>query len=308
MSHQAGIELVLEAHPDYWRKVPHVKRLVFKSVPEATTRLAMLKKQEADVTYGLYGTLAEEVRRDAHLKLEPVISPGTLWFEFIEQYNPQSPWSDKRVRLAANYAVHRQAINEAETLGYSVLSGNIVPRRFDYALALEPYPYDPQKAKELLKAAGHANGFDAGEVSGDSNFGWMMEAMANDLTAVGIRVKVRPMERAAAFAAHGRRPSKTWRSMAAEPSGTPPHALALLFTARERKHGSRTLSLTPGTNSRQESVTTQSARTCCTKSSRDSTTKRVLCQSGSIASCAPRGHARGVRAEYDSVVFLFWTL
>ena len=145
MSHQAGIELVLEANPDYWRKVPYVKRLVFKSVPEATTRLAMLKKQEADVAYGLYGTLAEEVRRDPSLKLEPVIPPGTLWFEFIDQYDPKSPWSDTRVRLAANYAINRQAINEAETLGYSVLSGGIVPRKFDYALALEPYPYDPKR-------------------------------------------------------------------------------------------------------------------------------------------------------------------
>jgi peptide/nickel transport system substrate-binding protein len=59
VSHQAGVELVLEANTDYWRKSPSVKRLVMKSVPEATTRLAMLKKQEADVTYGLYGALAE---------------------------------------------------------------------------------------------------------------------------------------------------------------------------------------------------------------------------------------------------------
>ena len=50
-----------------------MKRLVFKSVPEPTTRLAMLKKQEADVTYAIYSTLAEEVRRDKTLKLEPVI-------------------------------------------------------------------------------------------------------------------------------------------------------------------------------------------------------------------------------------------
>jgi ABC-type transport system substrate-binding protein len=97
-----------------------------------------------------------------------------------------------------------------------VLSGGIVPRKFDYALALEPYPYDPKKAKELLKAAGHANGFDAGEVSGDSNFSWMMEAVANDLTAVGIRVKVRPMERAAAFAAHR---EKTIKNLAFHGSG-----------------------------------------------------------------------------------------
>ena len=73
VSYQPGVELVLEANTDYWRKTPHVKRLVMKSVPEATTRLAMLKKQEADVTYGLYGALAEEVRRDPNLKLEPVV-------------------------------------------------------------------------------------------------------------------------------------------------------------------------------------------------------------------------------------------
>ena len=63
VSHQPGIEVVLEANTDYWRKTPHVKRLVMKSVPEATTRLAMLKRQEADVTYGIFGPLAEDVRR-----------------------------------------------------------------------------------------------------------------------------------------------------------------------------------------------------------------------------------------------------
>ena len=61
VSHQPGVELVLEAYPGYWRKAPHVKRLVFKSVPEATTRLAMVKQGEADVAYGLFGTLADEV-------------------------------------------------------------------------------------------------------------------------------------------------------------------------------------------------------------------------------------------------------
>ena len=76
VSYQPGVELVLEANKDYWRKTPHVQRLVMKSVPEATTRLAMLKKQEADVTYGLYGALGEEVRRDPNLKLEPVVPPS----------------------------------------------------------------------------------------------------------------------------------------------------------------------------------------------------------------------------------------
>ena len=69
---KAAAGVVLEANEYYWRKVPAVKRLVFKGVPEETTRLAMLKRQEVDITFGLGGALAEEVRRDPRLKLEPV--------------------------------------------------------------------------------------------------------------------------------------------------------------------------------------------------------------------------------------------
>ena len=90
--YQPGVALVLEAHTDYWRQVPHVKRLVLKSVPEATTRLAMLKQGEADVAFALYGAVGEEVRRDPHLKLEPVVSPATQWLVFTaQQYDPASP-------------------------------------------------------------------------------------------------------------------------------------------------------------------------------------------------------------------------
>jgi peptide/nickel transport system substrate-binding protein len=209
VSYQPGVELVLEANTDYWRKTPHVKRLVMKSVPDATTRLAMLKKQEADVTYGLYGALGEEVRRDPQLKLEPVVLPGTQWLVFAEAYHDaKSPWHDKRVRLAANHAINRQAVNEAETLGYSVLTGSIIPRKFTGALTLEPYAYDPKKAKQLLKEAGHANGFDAGECTVDNVYSGVIEAVVNDLAAVGIRAKVRPMERAAHQAAHRERTHK----------------------------------------------------------------------------------------------------
>ncbi|MBM3226043.1 MAG: ABC transporter substrate-binding protein, partial [Candidatus Tectomicrobia bacterium] len=216
-NYQPGVELVLEANTEYWRKTPQVQRLIMKSVPEATTRLAMLKKQEADVTYGLYGALGEEVRRDPTLKLEPVVLPGTQWVVFAEHYhNPKSPWADKRVRQAANHAINRQSINDAETLGYSVLSGSIIPRKFDYALSLEPYAYDPNKARQLLKEAGYANGFDAGECGVDNVYTGVIEAMVNDLTAVGIRAKVRPMERAAHQA--GLR-EKTFKHLAFQGSG-----------------------------------------------------------------------------------------
>ena len=106
VSYNPGVELVLEANTDYWRKTPAVKRLVFKSVPEPSTRLAMLKNREADVTYAIYSMLAEEVQRDQTLKLEPTLA-GTEWGIFVDMYDPKSPWHDKRVRLAANHAINR---------------------------------------------------------------------------------------------------------------------------------------------------------------------------------------------------------
>jgi ABC-type transport system substrate-binding protein len=57
-SHTPGVELGLEAYEGYWRKVPHVKRLIIKGIPEATTRLAMLKKGEADFASALQGAVA----------------------------------------------------------------------------------------------------------------------------------------------------------------------------------------------------------------------------------------------------------
>src|SRR6266540_6932263 len=60
LSHTPGVEVVLEAYEGYWRQVPQVKRLLMKGVPEGTTRLAMLKKEEADIAIALDGPVAEE--------------------------------------------------------------------------------------------------------------------------------------------------------------------------------------------------------------------------------------------------------
>lgn len=216
VNHQPGVELVFEANTNYWRQTPHVKQLVFKSVPEATTRLAMLKNQEADVAYAMFGTLAEEVQRTSTLKLAPTLGVGTQWLTIVDQYDPKSPWADQRVRLAANHAINWPTINDVETLGHSRLSGSIIARQLDYALPLEPYGYNPQKAKQLLKEAGYANGFDGGECSTDTPYASLVEAIVNDLAGVGIRMKVRSMERAAMQAAHK---EKTVKNLTRQGSG-----------------------------------------------------------------------------------------
>ncbi len=76
MSFPPGVELVLEAHEQYWRKSPSVKRLVLKAVPDEVTRLAMLKRGEADIAYAFRGPLAEDVRRTPGLGLKPAHSHG----------------------------------------------------------------------------------------------------------------------------------------------------------------------------------------------------------------------------------------
>lgn len=198
---QAGAELMVEANEQYWRKVPAVKRIIFKGVPERPTRLAMVKTGEADIGFIMTGPEAIETQRDPKLRLMSTFSAGLWFIVFPEQWDPKSPWSDRRVRLAAAHAVDTQAINEAERLGLSRLTGSIVPRQFDFALPLEPYPYNPAQAKRLLAEAGYPNGFDAGDVTPIPPFTSMGESVANYLGAVGLRVRVRVMERAAFFSA-----------------------------------------------------------------------------------------------------------
>jgi peptide/nickel transport system substrate-binding protein len=99
--------------------------------------------------------------------------------------------------LAANLAIDKQAVNEAERLGLSRLTGSIIPRVLDFALPLEPLAYDMAQAKRLLAEAGYPNGFDAGELTPLPPFTTFGEAIANYLGAVGIRLHIRTMERAA---------------------------------------------------------------------------------------------------------------
>jgi peptide/nickel transport system substrate-binding protein len=198
-----GVELVLEAYEAYWRKVPSVKRLVFKSVPDSSTRMAMLKRGEVDVAYLLDVPHAQEVKRDPALKLAFSGGIGTFYLDFFEMFDPKSPWHDARVRLAAAHAIDVRTLNEAETLGASRPTGGFVPRRLEFALALEPFPYDPAKAKQLLAEAGYPRGFDAGELHPFPPYFSMGEAVAGYLQAVGIRTKMRTMERAAFMGAWG---------------------------------------------------------------------------------------------------------
>src|SRR6516164_5089384 len=202
VSFTPGVELVLEAFDQYWRKTPSVKRLVFRVIPDESTRLAALKRGDVDIVYSIRGELAEELQRTKGLTLKPVYPPGPFWLYFPDQWDPKSPWNDQRVRLAASLAIDGKTINQALTLGYSKLTGSIIPDSFEYYWQPPEPVYDPEKAKQLLAEAGHPDGFNAGEYYCDSAYANVGEAVLDNFQAVGIRCRLRPLERAAFFEGH----------------------------------------------------------------------------------------------------------
>jgi peptide/nickel transport system substrate-binding protein len=168
VSFTPGVELVVEAFEEYWRKAPTVKRIVLRSIPDEATRLAALKRGEVDVAYNIRGALAEEIRRTPGLTLRPNLGQATHWVSFPDQWDSKSPWSDRRVRLAANLAIDRPAMNQADALGFSKLTNSIIPSSFEF--------FSPPPAP-----------------------GFVGEPVVNYLNAVGLRTRLRPIERVAFF-------------------------------------------------------------------------------------------------------------
>src|SRR5262249_17390807 len=144
-----------------WRKPPTVKTLIYKVIPDETTRLAALKRGEVDIAYSVRGELAEEIKRTPGLELKPVVINSPFWMYFADQWDPKSPWYDVRVRQAATFALDYDSINRALTLGNSLITGSIVPKSFDFYWQPPKPVYDAARARALLAEAGFPSGFDA---------------------------------------------------------------------------------------------------------------------------------------------------
>ena len=192
-----GTELVLEAFDQYWRKAPRVKRLVMKVVPDEVTRVTNLQRGEVDIAYSIRGETAEAVQKNPSLTLKPVAVQGTFGVYFADQWDPQSPWHNPKVRRAASLAIDCETINQALTLGFSQVTGNaIVPNMYDFYWQPPKPVFDPTQAKKLLAEAGFPNGLDGGFYYCDSSYANIAEAVVNNLREVGIKMQMRPIERA----------------------------------------------------------------------------------------------------------------
>ncbi len=202
VSFTPGVELVLEAFEGYWRKVPNVKRLVMKVVPDEGTRAAALKRGEIDIAYSIRGELAEDLQRTAGISLKPVVLQAPNWLYFPEQWDPKSPWHDLRVRQAANLAIDREGMSKALFLGHCKVTNSIIPYTFEYFWQPSTAGYDPGSARKRMAEAGFAKGFDAGLLYCDASYANMAEVSVNNLAEIGIRARLQPIERAGFFAGY----------------------------------------------------------------------------------------------------------
>src|SRR5215213_3937092 len=162
VSFTPGVELVLEAFDNYWRKTPNIKRLVMKVIPDESTRLAALKGEEVDIAYSIRGELAAELERMPGLSIKSVVAQAPNWIYFPEQWDPKSPWHKLQVRQAANLALDRDNMNKALFLGKCDINNSIIPSSFEYYWQPPPAVFDAQKAKKLMPKRGTRTGSMAG--------------------------------------------------------------------------------------------------------------------------------------------------
>ncbi|MBT4263045.1 MAG: ABC transporter substrate-binding protein [Deltaproteobacteria bacterium] len=150
-----------EAVADHYRKVPYIKFLRHMQVAEDATRLAMLKTGEADMA-GLAMAQIGEVKKDSNLRVQMTKYGSLRSISFFDMAFPDkaSPWHDIRVRKALDYAIDRESICKYVLHGTAEPWGDVLaPYNPGYDPTIKPRPYDPKKARQLLKEAGYPNGF-----------------------------------------------------------------------------------------------------------------------------------------------------
>jgi peptide/nickel transport system substrate-binding protein len=194
---QQDVFVKAEAVPDHYRKVPSVKTINMKFVQEGSTIMAMLKSGEADIVQIPAANL-EEVKKDPKLRVvwsKFVYAPNLLFCDLA--FPEASPFKDKKVRQAASLAINRKVIAEKLLNGAAEPWGDIfAPYHPGNDPNLKADPYDPQKAKTLLKEAGYPNGFDTTFTFGLLGDKVEAQAIATDLVRIGIRVTLVELEQA----------------------------------------------------------------------------------------------------------------
>ncbi|MCD7059816.1 ABC transporter substrate-binding protein [Pelagibacterium xiamenense] len=153
---QSNTRVVAEANPDYWDGAPNLEAVVFRPITDANTRVAEMLSGGIDVMVEVPPDNVDQFASDAAFEVYEQAGPH-VWYVMLNAQH--GPFTDKLVRQAANYAVNKEALVEDILQGTATVADSPVAPAFNWAYneGLEPYPYDPAMAEELLAEAGVEN-------------------------------------------------------------------------------------------------------------------------------------------------------
>ncbi len=152
---RANEAVVLEANPDHWDGAPALEAVVFRPITDANTRTAEMLAGGIDLMVEVPPVALSQFQGEGFRIVEQ--AGPHLWFLILN--TREGPFAEKAVRQAANYAVNKQALVEDVLEGTAEVAAGPTPPAFAWAHndELEPYPYDPDRARELLAEAGVEN-------------------------------------------------------------------------------------------------------------------------------------------------------
>ncbi|MDS1139882.1 ABC transporter substrate-binding protein [Pusillimonas sp. SM2304] len=193
-----GQFLTLERFEDFYGTKPDIQTITYKYIPEATSRVNAILTGEVDIAAKLPLADVARLRSEPSLTVisNPVSSPMHVR---LYSDDPESPLHKRDVRLALNYAIDADAIIKSVFHGIGAPMGTFISKFYPYGSSpdIQPYGYDPAKARELLKKAGYPNGFDIVLNDAVGTPKEMAEAVAAYLGQVGVRVKINRIDYAA---------------------------------------------------------------------------------------------------------------
>ena len=183
-----GQHVLMETNPQYWGPQPRAHRLKIRFIPENGTRLAALESGEVMMITNVPPDSIKRLESTPQLAMRTSVTNRIM---FVTLRTDRSPWTDKRARQALNYAIDKEAITQGLLGGRAPIArAPLPPVVFGSHTGLQPYAYDPTKAKRLLAEAGASGAtFNLGVPNGryllDKQIG---EAIAGFLSDVGLKV------------------------------------------------------------------------------------------------------------------------
>ncbi|MCC0566622.1 ABC transporter substrate-binding protein [Brevibacillus borstelensis] len=185
-----GDKIVLEANENYFKGAPKIKKVSFRVIPEVATQIAELQSGGVDIIRMVPPDMLAQLEGNPQLT---VTSTPLLRVYYMAFDTKKKPFDDARVRQAMNYAVDIDTIVKKVLADKAVRTpAGVNPNHFGFDESIKPYPYDPEKAKSLLKEAGYENGFETEIHYFTPGIGQQItDAVISDLSKVGIKAKAK---------------------------------------------------------------------------------------------------------------------